>query len=89
MNIVPQERGRLRSKGEEEAARVFGKDITNLAHGASLANNLKKNNMHMEKVNITNKSVHCKDPIHNYHEDIFNYMCSFPQNKLDQETMSA
>ena len=89
MNIVPQERGRLRSKGEEYAARAFGKDITNVTRGASLANHLKKANTQMEKASQPNKGIHNRDPIHSYHEDIFNFMCSFPQNKLDKETMSA
>lgn len=43
----------------------------------------------MEKASLPAKSEPPKDPIHSYHEDIFNYMCSFPQNKLDKETMSA
>jgi hypothetical protein len=43
----------------------------------------------MEKASQPNKGFHNRDPIHSYHEDIFNFMCSFPQNKLDKETMSA
>jgi len=60
-----------------------------MCQGASLANHHKKNNMQMDKANITVKNNLLKDPICSYHEDIFNYMTSFPQNKLDKEAMSA
>ena len=45
--------------------------------------------MQLEKVNLAVKENPKKDSIHSYHEDIFNFMCSYPQKKFGKVMMNA